>query len=279
MRHLIALLSPLLLLLPVSAPAASAQETLSTMRALRAAGCSCHAGVRAPLRLNVRLTGATVQWSRGAPLKTAIERSGYREDQSAALHLSGSTAELRGVLAQRLCAALTDPSMVDARIYYVRGDDLWIMVAAPFAANDLGDAATVAAEVLRLVNAARAQPQHCGRSALPAAPPLQLSELLSQAALAHAQDMLRYGYFEHTGHDGSSPAQRIATTGYHYRLVGENLASGPQTPEEAVQGWMSSPGHCQNIMDPRFAELGVAYSTNRIGEPHIYWVQEFAAPH
>ncbi len=52
---------------------------------------------------------------------------------------------------------------------------------------------------------------------------------------------------------------------------------GPETPQEAVRGWMSSPGHCQNIMDARFAEMGVAYTASRSGEPRIYWVQEFAA--
>jgi uncharacterized protein YkwD len=89
--------------------------------------------------------------------------------------------------------------------------------------------------------------------------------------------MLRYHYFEHTGHDGSSPAQRIAATGYSYRIVGENIASGPETPQEAVQGWLASPGHCQNIMDARFEETGIAYDASRSGEPSIYWVQEFAA--
>jgi uncharacterized protein YkwD len=88
--------------------------------------------------------------------------------------------------------------------------------------------------------------------------------------------MLRYGYFEHTGHDGSSPAQRVEAAGYRYRVVGENIASGPQTPQEVVQGWMASPGHCQNIMDARFADMGVAYTASRSGEARIYWVQEFA---
>ena len=118
----------------------------------------------------------------------------------------------------------------------------------------------------------------CGSKAFPAAPPLQPSAQLRRAAEAHAKDMVSHDYFEHEGHDGSTPAQRVAATGYRYRLVGENLASGPQSAAQAVAGWLASPGHCQNIMDARFSEFGVAFAANSSGTPRIYWVQEFAAP-
>ena len=90
--------------------------------------------------------------------------------------------------------------------------------------------------------------------------------------------MVSHDYFAHEGHDGSTPAQRVAATGYRYRLVGENLASGPQSAAQAVAGWLASPGHCENIMDARFSESGVAYAANSSGAPRVYWVQEFAAP-
>jgi uncharacterized protein YkwD len=252
------------------------QGALSTARTLRLRGCDGHSGIRAPLRSNAALNAAAAQWSRGGKLKAAIERSGYREDQSAGLHLSGTAQALSDALALHLCAALTDQTLIDAGTYE-RGSDTWIILAAPFAAPSADAGDTVANDMLRLVNAARAEPQHCGRSIMAAAAPLRLNALLSRAALTHAQDMLRYSYFEHAGHDGSSPALRIAATGYRYRIVGENIALGPETPQEAVRGWMSSPGHCQNIMDARFAEMGVAYTASRSGEPRIYWVQEFAA--
>lgn len=252
------------------------QDALAIMRSLRLSGCEARSGVHAPLRVNAALNNVAAQWSRGTPLRLAIVRSGYREDQSAGLHVSGDLPALRPVLTQRLCTALTDASMADAGIFQ-RGQEIWIVVAAPFAAPTTTAAGSVASDVLRLVNAARAQPQRCGRSAYPPAAPLKLNELLVRAAQAHAEDMLRYEYFEHAGHDGSTPAQRVAATGYDYRVVGENLASGPETPEEAVRGWLASPGHCQNIMDARFAELGVAFAATRVGPPRIYWVQEFAA--
>jgi len=258
------------------ADGAAAQDAIGAARALRLHGCDGHAGTRTPLNANVTLTGAAVQWSRGASLKIAIAHSGYREDQSAGLHLSGTAQAVSSALSQNLCAALTDPAMTDMGIFE-QGSDTWIILAAPFAAPSVSAAHAVAGQVLQLVNAARGQARQCGRSVMAAAPPLRLSEPLSQAALVHAQDMLRYHYFEHTGHDGSSPAQRVAATGYSYRIVGENLASGPEAAQEAVQGWLASPGHCQNIMDARFEETGIAYAASRSGEPSIYWVQEFAA--
>jgi uncharacterized protein YkwD len=265
-------------LLSWAATGAAPQDAVHRMRALRLAGCQGRAGTQVPIRISAALNAAADQWSRGTPLKAAIERTGYRQDQSAALHVEGSTQVLAEALAQRLCTALTDPSMSDAGVL-TRGEEVWIVLAAPFTVPAPAAASGIAAEVLRLVNAARGQLQHCGRSLMPAVPPLQLDPLLSDAALVHAQDMLRFNYFDHTGHDGSSPAVRVAATGYRYRIVGENLAAGPETPQEAVRGWMASPGHCQNIMDDRFTELGVAFAANRSGQPRIVWAQEFAAAH
>jgi uncharacterized protein YkwD len=263
-------------LLSCAAMAATPQDAMQRLRALRTAGCQGHAGTQVPIRISAALNAAADQWSHGTPLQPAIERSGYRQDQSAALHVEGSAQTLSDALTQRLCAALTDPAVIDAGVL-TRGDDVWIVLAAPFTAPAPAAAGSVAADILRLVNAARSRVQHCGASIMLAAAPLRLNQSLSDAALMHAQDMLRYNYFDHTGHDGSSPAERVAATGYRYRIVGENLASGPETPQEAMRGWMASPGHCQNIMDNRFTELGVAFAANRSGQPRIVWAQEFAA--
>jgi len=263
-------------LLTCTAIGATPQDALLRMRALRLAGCQARAGTQVPIRISAALNTAADQWSRGTLLKSAIERSGYRQDQSAGLHVEGSAQELAEALTQRLCTALTDPSMIDAGVL-AHGEDIWIVLAAPFTAPAPAAAGSVAAEVLRLVNTVRSQVQHCGRSVMSAVPPLRLNQLLSDAALVHAQDMLRFNYFDHTGHDGSSPAERVAATGYRYSIVGENLAAGPETPQEAVRGWMASPGHCQNIMDNRFTELGVAFAASRSGAPRIVWTQEFAA--
>jgi uncharacterized protein YkwD len=90
--------------------------------------------------------------------------------------------------------------------------------------------------------------------------------------------MARRGYFDHAGADGSSPPERVTRGGYDWRIAGENLALGRMTAREAVDGWLASPGHCANIMDPRFTETGVALAPGRERDQPTYWVQSFAAP-
>jgi uncharacterized protein YkwD len=265
------------LLPPLAAADTSPQQALALMRSERVEGCAGHAGTRSPLQVNARLNAAAAQWAHGSPLQSAIARSGYREDQSAGLHVAGDSQALRMALSRRLCGSLTDAAFGDTGILQ-RGADIWIVLAAPFAAPAAASAGDIAEDVLRLVNAVRARPQTCGHTPFAPAAPLRLNALLTRAAQAHADDMLRFDYFEHTGHDGSTPAQRVTATGYTYRMVGENLASGPETAQEAVHGWLASPGHCQNLMEPHFSELGVAFAASRSGQPRIFWVQEFAEP-
>jgi uncharacterized protein YkwD len=51
-----------------------------------------------------------------------------------------------------------------------------------------------------------------------------------------------------------------------------------KSADEAVKGWLDSPGHCENIMDPRFAEMGIAYAQGHAMKHGLYWVQVLAAP-
>ncbi|MGH8142203.1 MAG: CAP domain-containing protein, partial [Steroidobacteraceae bacterium] len=183
---------------------------------------------------------------------------------------------LRRALAQDLCTELTDRNFRDVG-GAARGDDIWIVLAAPFTPPSEPSAA-LAATVLAQINAARAVARRCGTRLFPAAPPLRLNALLTRAAAAHARDMLEHDYFSHTGSDGSTPGHRIMRAGYRYHLAGENIAFGQQDATQAVQAWLESPGHCANIMDRGFRDMGVAYISNTRGAPRIYWVQDFGAP-
>jgi uncharacterized protein YkwD len=89
--------------------------------------------------------------------------------------------------------------------------------------------------------------------------------------------MARNRYFEHRGRDGSQPKDRVRRAGYRSRLTGENIAFGPVSAEEVVAGWLDSPGHCANIMDSRFRDIGVGLASGR-KRGEIYWVQTFGAP-
>jgi uncharacterized protein YkwD len=109
-------------------------------------------------------------------------------------------------------------------------------------------------------------------------PPVALSGTLGGVAYGHATDMAVHGYFEHQDLTGQSPADRVRAVGYREKLVGENIAYGPQTVEEVVRGWLDSPDHCENIMDPRFAEMGIASAAGRTTRHGLYWVQVLAEP-
>ena len=90
--------------------------------------------------------------------------------------------------------------------------------------------------------------------------------------------MAAHDYFEHQDLTGRSPAQRVRAAGYGEKLVGENIAYGPKSIDEAVQGWLDSPDHCENIMDPRFSEMAVAFAPGQLSRRGLYWVQLLAAP-
>ena len=134
--------------------------------------------------------------------------------------------------------------------------------------------ATVRARVIELVNVARSRPRKCGSQRFGAAPPLAVSRKLDAAAAAQARDMVRRKFFEHRGSDGSEPKDRVRRIGYQSRLTGENIALGPESAEEVVAGWLDSPGHCANIMDARFEDIGVGLASGR-KRGQIYWVQNF----
>jgi uncharacterized protein YkwD len=130
---------------------------------------------------------------------------------------------------------------------------------------------------VKLVTEARGHARRCGRERFAAAPPLEVSRKLNEAAGDHARDMARRKYFEHRGSDGSQPKDRVARAGYKSRLTGENIALGPESAEEVVAGWLDSPGHCANIMDARFQEIGIGLATGK-KRGQIYWVQNFGTP-
>jgi len=137
--------------------------------------------------------------------------------------------------------------------------------------------ARIRSRVVALVNEARSQGRRCGSERFAAAPPLRISSELTDAADEHARDMVRRKFFEHRGSDGSQPKDRVKRAGYRSKLTGENIALGPESAEEVVAGWLKSPGHCANIMEPRFQDIGIGLASGR-KRGQIYWVQEFGAP-
>ncbi|WP_020598270.1 CAP domain-containing protein [Spirosoma panaciterrae] len=130
-------------------------------------------------------------------------------------------------------------------------------------------------EVLTYVNQARSQTCLCGTTVYPPVPALTLNSRLNGAADKYAVDMATYNYFSHTGRDGSQPWDRMTREGYQWTSAGENIAAGYPTARSVVDAWLSSPGHCQNIMNPYFQNLGVGYAYNTSSTYKHYWVNDF----
>ncbi len=134
--------------------------------------------------------------------------------------------------------------------------------------------------MLAAVNARRRSGASCGsKGSFAAAPDLSWNAALAQAALAHSDDMVSRNFFDHTGSSGSSPGDRITAAGYPWRGWGENIAAGQGSVAEVVDGWMKSDGHCANLMNPAYKDIGVACVSGNAGTRYAsYWTQDFGTP-
>lgn len=135
------------------------------------------------------------------------------------------------------------------------------------------------AEVLRLTNEHRAAGAMCGALGYGQAAPLTEEPALTCAARKHAADMAAGDFMDHINPSGESPWDRITSAGYDYLAAAENIAGGYDTPAQVVDGWMTSEGHCRNIMNPALTKIGNGFSPD--DSPVLYstfWVQVFADP-
>ena len=252
-------------------------DALSAVQVLREGGCG---GTVAPAPLlhpsNI-LDRAAKQWAAGRSLSAAAELSGYKAEATSGLHLRGPESSIMQLLKKSECRVVVDQRMHDIGTYH-HGQDTWLVLASAYAAPPPSQAPVFASRALQLVNEVRARGTRCGGRSFAPASPVTLSGTLVSVALGHASDMAEHNYFEHEDLAGHSPADRVRAVGYREKLVGENIAYGPKSADEVVQGWLDSPGHCENIMDPRFEEMGIAYAAGRVSKHGLYWVQVLAAP-
>jgi hypothetical protein len=108
-------------------------------------------------------------------------------------------------------------------------------------------------------------------------PPLAIDIRLQEAAVSHSEDMANNDFFSHTGSDGSSLIDRLERAGYPWHRAGENIAAGLSNPASAVAGWMDSPGHRANILNPSYEQLGVGYAFESSATYRHYWTSDFGA--
>lgn len=266
-------------LLMLACGGAAASGLYDAVNRLRSGACATAASGAErlrPLAPQAALEQSARSLSQGRSLDQSLKASGYRATRWFTINIYGSSSEQQTVAKLRsdFCAQLRVPEFSDIGIYDA-GQKVWIVLAVPFAPPPYESKQLVVEDLLALVNLARAQPRVCGTTRFRAVGPVRWNATLARVSLGHARDMARHSYFSHEGRDGSSPDERVARAGYRYHKTGENIASGQMTPEDAVAGWLKSPAHCANLMDPAFNEMGAAFSVNRESEMGVYWVQVF----
>lgn len=223
------------------------------------------------------LDEAARRWALGADLSAAVARTGYTATAVSGLRFYGLDAPNRPRLDAASCRVLRDRSLHDVGAFR-RADELWVVFAAQTVAPHPDDAGAMAHRAANLVNETREQGHRCGGRSWPRANRVQLSATLSEVARQHALDMARHHYFDHQDLSGRSPADRVRAAGYREQRVAENIAYGALSTEDAIAGWLNSPGHCENLMDPRFKEMGIAFAPAGGEHSDLYWVQLFADP-
>lgn len=108
---------------------------------------------------------------------------------------------------------------------------------------------------------------------------LKVSDKLGQAAQAKADDMIINQYFAHQSPSGLTPWDWFKKVGYQYLYAGENLAVHYTASEDVQQGWMASPSHRANIVNPNYTEIGIGVQSGQFeGAPSIVVVQMFGKP-
>ena len=135
----------------------------------------------------------------------------------------------------------------------------------------LGFAAQISPErIVELTNQERAKV---------GAPALTLNSNLTEAALRKGGDMFAFNYWAHNSPSGRDPWSFFIEVGYRYLYAGENLARDFANPEGVVSAWMASPTHRDNLLNPKYREIGVAVIDGTLeGVETTLVVQHFGTP-
>ncbi len=92
--------------------------------------------------------------------------------------------------------------------------------------------------------------------------PLQWDPALAEAARQHCLRMAAEGPISHRYGGEPDVGERAGQAGAHFSLIEENVAIAP-TPATIHDGWMHSPGHRENLLNPQVDRVGVAVVASR----------------
>jgi uncharacterized protein YkwD len=267
---------PLALLMAGTAVASEETQLIQSINTYRsqAQPCANVASTELPPlngdpRLNLPASGTV-------DLQPMLARASYPMVSVQAITLSGprDAQAAMAAIQESFCQVVLNPQFVDIGVS--RNDRDWrIVLARPLLAGGLGNAQAEGQKLLGLINEARKQAQQCGAQSFSAAAPLVWNDTLMSAAESHSRSMANNNYFDHKGRNGGTPGDRAELAGYIGQQIGENIAAGQDNARKVVEGWLASPGHCANLMNPQFHDLGAAYATDPKSDAGIYWTAMF----
>ena len=170
-------------------------------------------------------------------------------------------------IAQAPAVAKTLPAPAAVAVTAPEDSSFSFVVASPDASTSTPEA--TAQQIVTLTNAQRVQNGLA---------PLSVNTQLTQAADIQSDNMARLEIMSHTLPGTATPdlASRAAAVNYQYSSLGENIAWNYADADAVVAGWMASPGHRANILNPNFTETGVSVALSANGQP--YYTQEFGSP-
>ncbi|MEB0006357.1 CAP domain-containing protein [Pseudomonas sp. MH9.2] len=272
-------LVPLLPLLANPAYAEGEQQLVQAINGYRAHPQRCEGRMTPAMTPLALKSSVALPVGYGGDLRDGLKAAGYQAGKVQAIQVAGARdAETAfAVIKNNYCDKLLNTQATDIGVTHV-GNRWQMVLARPLVDDHLTDRRTADKALLTEVNAARAKPRLCGYQRFAAARPLTWNNALGAAAQGHSRAMAYGNYFAHQDPNGDSPAARARAVGYRGRQIGENIAAGQGSPSQAMQGWLASPGHCANLMNPMFTQVGAAYATASRSDLGIYWTMLFGAP-
>lgn len=106
--------------------------------------------------------------------------------------------------------------------------------------------------------------------------PVVENEVLDKAAAAKGQNMIAENYWAHFAPSGKTPWDFMLSSGYKFTFAGENLAKNFYKSDDVVKAWMDSPTHRDNLLNPKYKDIGIAVVEGVLnGQKTTLVIQEF----
>lgn len=101
---------------------------------------------------------------------------------------------------------------------------------------------------------------------------LTLSTKLDKAAQGAACDNAKRHSISHVSSDGGTLKTRLRRVGYGFRTAAENTGRGFASGARAVEWWMHSPKHKDNILLRKAREVGVGIAVSPAPDSKLHWI-------